>query len=175
MENIMTSSIRTERLYLLALTMAQLELYRDSPERLEQELGFPISRDNVTEIVCQAMGMKLSEMAEVETDLHPWYTYWLVVVTAQAFGAGLAGFKGMPDPNGEAEISYGIDPAFRGQGYTTEAVRALMAWAFGAPACHAVSASVNKDNVASIRVLAKAGLHIYRETTDTLYWRIEKE
>jgi len=171
----MTSTIRTERLRLIALTVDQLELYRDAPERLEQQLGLPISRDNVTEIVRQAMGMKLSEMADVESDLHPWYTYWLVVVTGEAFGAGLAGFKGMPDPDGEVEISYGIDPAFRGQGYTTEAVQTLIAWAFGAPACHAVSASVNKDNVASIRVLAKAGLRIHQETTDTLYWRIEKE
>ena len=171
----MTSNIRTEHLRLIALTMAQIEMYRDTPERLEQQLGFPISRDNVTEIVRQAMGMKLSEMADVESDLHPWYTYWLVVVAAEAFGAGLAGFKGMPDPNGEVEISFGIDPAFRGQGYTTEAVRALIAWAFGATACHAISASVKKDNVASNQVLTKAGLHIYRETTDTLYWRIEKE
>jgi RimJ/RimL family protein N-acetyltransferase len=170
----MTNSISTERLCLLALTREQIELYRDAPERLEKQLEFPVSRDNVTEIVQQAMGMKLSKMASVDTDLHPWYTYWLIVVTAEEFGAGLAGFKGMPDPSGKVEISYGIDPAFRGQGYTTEAVRALIGWAFGAPACHAVLASVKKDNLASNHVLAKAGLSVYHETADTLHWRIER-
>ena len=83
--------------------------------------------------------------------------------------------KGYPNSQGEAEIGYGMDPDYRGQGYTTEAVRTLIAWAFEEPDCTSVIApGTKKSNIASNRVLAKAGMYVYQETDDTLSWRIDK-
>ena len=95
------------------------------------------------------MRMKLEKMARAQPTQRAWYTYWLLVVrafpsSAAPFGAGLIGFKGFPDANGEAEIGFGIDPACQGQGYTTEAARAMIAWAFQEPACQAVVARDTK-------------------------------
>jgi GNAT superfamily N-acetyltransferase len=173
------TEFRTKRLRLLALNLRQLGLYLDDPGQLEAELGLLVSHDNLTPLLERAIGMKRAKMAGVHTELHPWYTYWLLVVdarprTEEPFGAGQAGFKGEPGPDGEVEIGYGIDPAYRRQGYTTETVRALVAWAFAAPACRAVIAPVRKDNPASSRVLAKAGFLVSRETAGTLHWRIER-
>jgi ribosomal-protein-alanine N-acetyltransferase len=169
------TEIQTERLNLIALTSDQLRLILDTPEQLEQELGLPISRANATDPVRRAIGMKLDKMSGLAAERHPWYTYWLVVVSARPFGAGLAGFKGEPDLDGTVEIGYGIDPDNRNQGYTTEAARALIAWAFEHPACRAVIApDTRKDNPASNHVLAKLGMHVYAETGETLSWRIEK-
>jgi ribosomal-protein-alanine N-acetyltransferase len=171
----MKTIIQTERLKLLALTLDQLRLILDAPERLEQELGFPISRANDTEPVRRAIGMKVGKMSGLPAERHPWYTYWLVVTIAGTCGAGLAGFKGEPDQDGTVEIGYGIDPAYRDRGYTTEAARALIAWAFQDPACRSVVApGTRRDNPASNRVLAKLGMQVYTETDETLSWRLEK-
>jgi RimJ/RimL family protein N-acetyltransferase len=171
----LTTEIQTERLNLLALRPDQLRLILDDPGRLEQELGLPISRANDSQPVRRAIGLKLDKMSGLATERHPWYTYWLVVVKAGPYGAGMAGFKGEPDQDGTVEIGYGIDPGYRNQGYTTEAARALIAWAFAHPACRAVIApGTQKDNPASNRVLAKLDMHVYAETGETLSWRIEK-
>ena len=76
---------------------------------------------------------------------------------------------------GEAEIGYGIDLTYRGQGYTTEAVRALIAWAFDNPGCRSVIApDTPHSNVGSNRVLEKAGMSVYEESPEALSWRIER-
>ncbi len=168
-------TLHTPRLDLIPLSPAQLRLYLEQPERLELELGFPISRPILTERAQRAIRMKLGKMERADPEKWDWYTYWLVVVRALPFGAGLAGFKGIPDERGEAEIGYGIDPACQRQGYTTEAARCLIAWAFAEPACQAViAADTKKANLASLRVLAKVGMSVYAETEDALYLKIRK-
>ncbi len=171
----METEIRTERLRLLAYTAEQLALLLDAPERLEQELGIPVSREQLDEPVPRAIGMKLSKMPEVSEELHAWYTFWLIIIAADAYGAGMAGFKGQPDAGGEVEIGYGIDRAYRRQGYMTETVRALIAWAFDDPACRVVTAKkVLRSNIGSQRVLANAGMRVYQDDDDSQDWRIER-
>jgi [ribosomal protein S5]-alanine N-acetyltransferase len=168
-------TLHTERLDLFPLSPAQLELYLEQPAQLELELGFPVSRAIVTERVVRAIRMKLARMAYIEQARLAWYTYWLLAIRAAPFGAGLAGFKGFPDQNGEAEIGYGIDPGCQGQGYTTEAVRCLINWAFQEPACLSVVArDTKKWNAASLRILAKVGMQVYAETEDALWLRVER-
>ncbi len=168
--------ILTPRLKLIALTAEQLKLYLEAPDRLEQALGFPVARDILTEIVQRAIRIKLSKMVPAPAQDYTWYTYWLVVPTDRPYGAGLAGFKGVPDHRGVVEIGYGIDPACQGQGYATEAAKALIAWAFQSPACTTVIApNTKKSNIASNRVLEKAGMRIYEETPNAISWKIDKK
>jgi ribosomal-protein-alanine N-acetyltransferase len=97
------------------------------------------------------------------------------LLAGRPYGAGLAGFKGVPDGQGEVEIGYGIDPACQGQSYATEAVRALIAWAFQSPECTSVIApNTKRSNIASNRVLGKVGMRIYAETAEAISWRIDK-
>jgi len=167
--------LRTERLRLISLSQRQLNQYLVDPEELEQDLEFPVSRMILTPIVRKAIEKKIAKMAPFEETAHPWYTYWLIVVSHQPYGAGLAGFKGYPNNQGEAEIGYGIDPDYRRRGYITETVQAMIAWAFEEPDCTSVIAPRTlKSNIASNRVLAKVGMYVYEETDDTLSWRIDK-
>ena len=169
------SGIRTERLNLLPLSLEQLSLYLADPAELERELRFPISQAIVTERAQRAIGMKIARMTEAVREIHAWHTYWLVAVAEAPFGAGLAGFKGYPDRRGQVEIGYGIDPAYQGKGYMTEAARALIDWAFQEPDCKSIIApGTMKWNVASNRVLEKVGMRVYHETDEALYWRIDK-
>ena len=168
--------LRTERLDLIPLSSVQLQLYLEQPSLLEQELGFPISREIITEPVQRAIRMKLTRMAHVEEARQAWYTYWLMVIRATPpFGAGLVGFKGFPDQNGDAEIGYGIDPEYQRKGYTTEAVQRMIVWAFEEPACLSVVArDTKKWNVASLRLLAGVGMKVYEESEDAYWLRVER-
>jgi ribosomal-protein-alanine N-acetyltransferase len=169
-------NLHTERLDLIPLSPVQLRLYLEQPTQLEQELGIPISRAIITERVQRAIRMKLARMTHVEPAQIAWLTYWLLVIRSARFGAGLAGFKGFPDQNGEAEIGYGIDPDYQQQGYTTEAAQGLITWAFEEAACLSVVArDTKKWNVASQRVLAKAGMKVYAESEDAFCLRVERK
>ncbi|MBN1964624.1 MAG: GNAT family N-acetyltransferase [Anaerolineae bacterium] len=167
--------IQTQRLRLMALSFAQLALCLSDLARLEQELSLPVSRAVITEIVQRAIRMKLDKMTQADPHAHAWYTYWLIVIVDKKHGAGLAGFKGVPDHAGEVEIGYGMAPEFQGHGYMTEAVRAMITWAFESPDCRVVIApNTLRTNIGSNRVLEKAGFHIYQETSEAFYWRIDK-
>jgi RimJ/RimL family protein N-acetyltransferase len=165
--------IQTERLRLIELSLNQLQLHLASPDQLECASGYPISRAIITDRVRRAIHMKIAKMQQAEEKTHPWYTYWLIAIRDPLFGAGLVGFKGYPDDDGEVEIGYGIDPLYQRKGYMTEAVNAMITWAFQQPICQAViAANTARDNLASNRVLEKAGMTICAESDDELFWRI---
>lgn len=166
--------IQTARLRLIALTLAQLKKYILAPHDLERELGFAVTPVDSSSAVFRAINVKISRMSVSPEKEHPWYTYWLMTPRQAPYGAGQIGFKGVPNSHGEVEIGYGIEEAYRGKGYTTEAAAALVAWAFQSDRCLVVTAETRKDNFASQRVLQKVGMHHYGEMDDMLLWRIVK-
>ncbi|NIM95276.1 MAG: GNAT family N-acetyltransferase [Anaerolineales bacterium] len=173
MENL---NINTERILLFPLNLDQLRFYLEDPERLEESLGIPVSSLINTEKLRRALGMKIQKMGVADESDHVWYTYWLIVIRDTEFGAGMVGFKGLPNEKGEVEIGYGIDPDCQGHGYMTEAVGTLIGWAFQQESCRSVIAQyTNRLNVASNRVLEKVGMRVYRETDEALSWRIDKK
>ncbi len=62
--------------------------------------------------------------------------------------------------NTQAELGYTFDPAHQGRGYATEAVRAALAVCFDGLGLRRVTASAFADNLASRRVLEKAGFRL---------------
>ncbi len=70
---------------------------------------------------------------------------------------GSIGFFGAPDEHGAVMVGYGLAEVARGHGYATEAVRALVGYAFARPEVTRVVADTDLDNFASHRVLEKAG------------------
>lgn len=80
---------------------------------------------------------------------------WDFVVVRQGVAIGQMGFKTLPQ-GGAAEVGYGLNPEARGQGYASEALRALCGWAF-ARGLEVVQAETLPANAASIGVLQKCG------------------
>lgn len=76
---------------------------------------------------------------------------------------GDAGFHGPPDARGVVMIGYGVVPAVRGMGITTEAVSALCGWALAQEGVRKILADTTTDNAASSRVLEKAGFRLVGE------------
>jgi ribosomal-protein-alanine N-acetyltransferase len=168
--------IHTARLDLRPLADFQLRLLLEDPPALERGLGIRISREVVTDRVVRAVRMKLAKMERADPARHPWYTYWLLVIRDEFFGAGLLGYKGPPDGNGEVEIGYGIDPLFQNRGFTTEAVAGMIGWAFAEKGCRVITAKgVQNANRGSRRVLEKAGLRPYERDAEASSYRILRQ
>ncbi len=84
----MTASFQPRRLLLVPLTLSQLRLCLTDLPALEAELGLSISRDVLTERVQRAIQMKIEKMTNLDESLHPWQTYWLIVISVEMLGPG---------------------------------------------------------------------------------------
>jgi [ribosomal protein S5]-alanine N-acetyltransferase len=166
--------LQTERLLLYPMNMEHLRLALNQPVELGKNLSITVSEDVFSEESRQAMMIKLARMAHIDSNLHPWYTYFLIVLAENRCAVGVCGFKGAPTLAGAAEVGYAMHPGYRNKGYMTETVRALVEWAFTQDNCHRVTAETLRDNFASQRVLQKAGMTLERGTENMLYWKIDQ-
>ena len=86
---------------------------------------------------------------------------------------GFVGFKGYPNEQGATEIGYGIAAAYQNKGYMSEAVRALIDWAFSHPFCRAITAT-EVYNPASRRLLEKLGAELVEHDAKSTSWKISR-
>lgn len=85
-----------------------------------------------------------------------WYAPWAMKLKKECTYIGDLGFKGPPRERA-VEIGYGVLPAFEGNGYTTEAVQAMIRWCFENKNVVFLEAEAEADNRASLRILEKCG------------------
>jgi RimJ/RimL family protein N-acetyltransferase len=167
--------IQTDRLTLIPLTLQQLETGLASIKQLSTEMNLPIVSDLISGNAERAVQMKIEKMRAAPPDLHAWFTYWLIVINKEGIGAGLVGFKGNPDNTGAVEIGYGINSIFQGRGYMSEAVSAMIGWAFDHPECKKITAiGVLPGNLASRKVLVKNEFFEVRSDTDGVDYELTK-
>lgn len=166
--------VQTERLVLIALAREHLELALNNLDQLAADLKIQASDAVFSDESRQAMLIKISRMDHVERRLHPWYTYFLLVQRSDRQAVGVCGFKGAPTMYGSVELGYAMHEGFRNRGYMTEAVRGLVQWAFTQENCTCVTAETLRDNIASQKVLTKAGLTLHRAADKMLYWKVDK-
>jgi RimJ/RimL family protein N-acetyltransferase len=88
---------------------------------------------------------------------------WVQFTVEERDGGGLVGDVGLSPADGEDGvilIGYTIDPASQGRGYATEAVRALIDYAFVTLGADLVRAYASAENIPSHRVVEKSGLKL---------------
>jgi aminoglycoside 6'-N-acetyltransferase len=88
---------------------------------------------------------------------------WVQLTVLECGSGRLVGDVGLSLVDGEpgvVKVGYTIAPAFQGRGYATEAVRALVAYAFDALGAEVVRAHADAENAPSIRVMEKAGMRL---------------
>ncbi|MFF7199496.1 GNAT family N-acetyltransferase [Streptomyces sp. NPDC008141] len=84
---------------------------------------------------------------------------------------GGTGFHGPADHSGSVTIGYGLIPSVQGKGYASEALRALLAFA-RARGITCVQGDTDRDNIASQRVMAAAGMEHFAEDERLTYYKI---
>lgn len=85
-----------------------------------------------------------------------WAAWYLIAKKHKPVVIGQSGFKGPPIA-GTVEIGYSLLPQFQGKGYASEAVAALLDWAFGHAEVERVIAETLPELAPSIRLLERAG------------------
>ena len=167
--------ITTPRLTLIPLTLEQLKTGLTSLPELSGSVGAKLVSSLFEGVVDRAVRMKIEKMSKVDQSLHSWYTYWLIVITGEQTGAGMVGFKGAPDEKGWVEIGYGIDPLYQRLGYMSEAVHALIGWAFAHKKCLAITATaVLVNNYASQKVLLRNSFNEIGQDEKGINYRLER-
>jgi uncharacterized repeat protein (TIGR04076 family) len=151
-----------------------MQLLLDDYQALERTLGLPTTDQKLARRLNSVITHNISFVRN-DPENQVWYTYWLLVLEEEKRIVGGMGFKGPADERGEVEIGYGTNDDDRNQGYMTEAVTGVVAWALDQPAIRSVRAETANTNVASMRVLNKVGFTPIRATDRFLYWRIGRE
>jgi [ribosomal protein S5]-alanine N-acetyltransferase len=82
----------------------------------------------------------------------PWITGVLWDDDAQV-AVGQSGFHAAPDGEGMVEVGYGIDPAYRRQGYARAALEIAIERSRTEPAVRTLRATVSPDNEASLGLI----------------------
>lgn len=88
---------------------------------------------------------------------------WVQLSVEERATGTLVGDVGLSPAEGEPgviKLGYTMSPAFQGRGYATEAVAALVTYAFETLQADVVRVYANEGNIPSIRVAQKAGLHL---------------
>ncbi|WP_202516200.1 GNAT family N-acetyltransferase [Streptomyces sp. SID161] len=97
-------------------------------------------------------------MKAYEAGVHrPEFGVFALVRPEDGRAVGGAGFHGVPDEEGRVEIGYDLVPGARGNGYATEAVRALTGWALAREDVDVVLLTIEHDNAPSQAVATRAG------------------
>jgi ribosomal-protein-alanine N-acetyltransferase len=153
---IVTATIVTDRLDLVWLSPDAIEALLDSRR---DELPFAVPDDWPDEHDRRFLAFRLRQSGD-EPARAPWLVR-AIVLRDEARMIGHIGFHGPPGTNARrdakaVEVGYTVFPAHRRQGYATEAVRALLAWA-EEEGTRRFIASVAPDNEPSLRLVRRLG------------------
>jgi ribosomal-protein-alanine N-acetyltransferase len=151
-------SLRTQRLELLPLTSDAIEaLLAGDPARLRsltdaefpQPVGPPPYMAETLPVVRNRLRTSPAEAR--------WWN-WLVVRQDNREAVGSVAFGGQPDATGAVLVGYAMYPTLEGNGYATEAVRAMVDWAFAQPGVQIVRALAPVWNTPAVHVAEKVGM-----------------
>ncbi|MGE7689461.1 GNAT family N-acetyltransferase [Lysinibacillus sp. NPDC097214] len=162
--------LSTKRLRIIPLNAKYLELLINEEKTLEIELSVSGNKVFLDEELRQALKFRLSKVLEDEEN-YIWYTNWVIVSKEQNCIVGGIMLKGLPNEQGEVVIGYYTFPQYQGKGYMTETVRMLKDWLLRQSNVKYVIADTDKNNIASHKVLQKAGATLYSESEELYFWR----
>ncbi|MGE7602434.1 GNAT family N-acetyltransferase [Peribacillus sp. NPDC097675] len=163
--------LKTDRLRIIPLNAENLKLLMDSQKEMELKLCLCETENYLDLELKQALEIRLSKLLNDEQN-YIWYTNWLIVLKDTNCYVGGIMLKGLPNKNGEVVIGYYTIPRYQGNGYMTETIVNIKYWLLNQPDVMSIIADTEKDNIASHRVLEKAGAEMYKETEELYYWRM---
>lgn len=166
--------LETSRLVLVPLTHEQLHLYKNKQQDLAKALGIirvaphddPITLPHLVEAI---------EFWIESTRAHPqdfaWYTNWLIILKEDSIAIGGIGFSGLPK-EGKVIVGYGLNSQYFGRNYATEALEAMVGWAFKNPEVRSITADTLSEHWGSQRVLVKNGFKEVGRGDGLIYWEL---
>ncbi len=154
----MGPKIRTGRLELIAETAELGKAEVSGQGRLAEALGADVPENWPPETARDVVEF-FSAKLQRDPELAGWLNWYWVLAGPEPGDRTLIGDGGFTSPpvDGVVAIGYALLPQYRGNGYATEAVKALTVWAFSHPDVQKVIAETLPDNERSVRVLMRMG------------------
>jgi ribosomal-protein-alanine N-acetyltransferase len=150
--------VHTERLELAPLSLEAIEsLLRGDAARLRELTGATFPRPVAPPPYMAEALPVVRDRLRARPDEAPWWN-WVIIERGTRRAIGSVAFGGEPDANGAVLIGYAMYPAFEGLGYATEAVRAMLGWAFHQPGVKLVRALAPVWNTPALRVAENVGM-----------------
>ncbi len=97
---------------------------------------------------------RMLELCARDPENRIWYAPWKICLKKDQTRVGELGFLG-PAVDNTVEIGFGINEDQRGNGYTHEALSAVLEWAFSTPGVFFIEAEAEDDNHCTKKVLEK--------------------
>jgi RimJ/RimL family protein N-acetyltransferase len=154
--------LETERLKIMPLNYEQAEMFTHLDSRLEDSLELERAERELTLHFRNAVKKYTLSWIKEDPENYLFSTIWVIVEKESNSIAGDIGFKRKADSNGYIELGYSTQPRFRVQGFMTEAIGAMVEWAFTHPEVKAVIAETHKENIPSIKALKKNGFEVFK-------------
>lgn len=169
--------LETTRLKLVPLTHAHMLLYKNDPLALAKSLNIQyLERQNDP-----ATANDLAEAIDfwiTGTQKHPehfeWFTTWEIILKEENVAVGGIGFAGLPDEHGKSMTGYGIDMRYHGRGIATEALQAMIEWAFQNDCLKTIIADTPVNHIASQRVLIKNNFVESSRDEALVHWSLNR-
>jgi ribosomal-protein-alanine N-acetyltransferase len=163
--------VESDRLLLVALDKEQLDVYIKGGNLFEKEYGLMENDREISVDLADLLDVIIIPgMRNATARDYFFFTIWTVIDKARNVLVGELGFQGIPNERGEVELGYGTFPSFRGNGFMTEALKALLGWATAFPGIKSVTAQTAVDNQASIKILEKNGFELINKLDDKLVY-----
>ena len=166
--------IETKRLRIIPLDSEQFALLLNGVHFMENALRLTPSNETLDPHTRQAMTGQY-QLAGKHPENFLLLTNWQIILKSENKAIGSACFKNLPDAEGSVEVGYGIYASYRNHGYMTEALKALCKWAFDIAGVQSVIAETEKDNIASQYVLQKSKMKQFKESADSIWWKLNKK
>ena len=165
--------IETERIILRPLTYDQLVKYIKCDNSLEEELNLNETSRTISPELKEAFEQTILPNVADKTKDYLYSTLWTAISKDANKMVGDLCIVGEPNADGEIEIGYGTYEEFQGKGFMTAIVGGIIEWTKMQPIVKSITASTDKTNTASFKVLQKNNF-IKIEETETLFrWKLE--
>jgi ribosomal-protein-alanine N-acetyltransferase len=149
--------IATERLLLRAITIndvADIFAFTSNPITSEWLSWYP------HQTPADTAGFVSSVLAKYEANTP---AQWVIADKQDGKVIGICGFVNFSAYDENAEVAYVVSPDYWGRGILTEALTAIIQWAFAHGGLSRIEARCEVGNVASERAMQKAGLRLEGE------------
>ena len=151
--------VRTDRLNIAPLGLSAIEaIVAGDASKLERLTDAVFPRPAAPPPYMTDALPVVGERLHAHPEETAWWN-WLVVERETRRAIGSVAFGGKPDIDGAVLIGYAMYPEFEGHGYATEAVRAMIGWAFQQPGVKVVRALAPVWNTPAVRVAENVGMH----------------
>ena len=162
----MTGHLETGRLVLFPYTQENLALFNTDLARFEERFGVVYRGEELDHLLTDFL-KKLEKEIGDDPENYLFFTEFLIVLKENSHVIGSIDYKYVPR-NGVTEVGYGMNPAYTGHGYMTEALTAFLDLGRKL-GIRKVLADTLPDNLPSQNVLKRCGFRFLKEDGN-LWW-----